>query len=292
MTDTQLKESLKKSAPLMNLEERKIEKKQEIVASNQKEYPAYSEQAISHSSLPDVVKDMFRNRTRMGTALDEDGNKVFCKNGNYYRYKDWTENEVTKYLLQVLGYLPTSTLDTSTMQDFLHHGFRPIPSFYGNSDKHLCLSTSWFSFVGAKYDAEGTATEEINVVICFGKGKDGVTNLTTYSSKQDMRKVGIFNDLNDVIDIFSLDNFIPSKQLNSGLFEPDMSLLEEFQVTPASADTISEEAMDALNEINERIRETGVNLKDDDIRGRIIAENNKPRQKSDGEISNLITTLR
>ncbi len=128
-------------------------------------------------------------------------------NNKCYQFKQHTEEDARNMATQFF-FDENAKFSTSKIKDFLNHGFYPVFSYYGTNDT-LNYSASWFSFIGARSAknlwaaAKYGKMDAISLQFCYNEKTD---SFTAYKNN---RKIGIFQDLDIVSDMFNLYEYVP-----------------------------------------------------------------------------------
>lgn len=128
-----------------------------------------------------------------------------------YRLLPYSISEAIDILYQTVGTLAKKATrnDILICKTFLNHGFKPLFCCYGNNSHwgELYPLVSWFSFTGIN---EKDADDTIDIKINYSVDKEKNPKFTVYEAKDRTCKIGVFNNLDDVLRLYKIDNYIPA----------------------------------------------------------------------------------
>lgn len=141
--------------------------------------------------------------------------KVFKIDGVKYTLKDYSQEEVCKYLYEQLG----SVAGKMTVYEFkllvymMNNGFTPNLSYYGRPTGEMYPQDMWYSYIGMSEDGEKGDIVDIKVCCKVNYDKYGTREeqVVVYEGGDRMIKIGTFRCIDDVIRVFRLNDYIPAK---------------------------------------------------------------------------------
>ena len=139
--------------------------------------------------------------------------KTFRIDGVEYTLKTYSDNDVCKYIYETLGI----TSDKMTVAEYtvlklmLNLGFTPHPSYYGRPTGEMYPQVMWYSYRGARLDERGNYSGLIDIIVCYKINYDKQEDVVVYEGDDKKHKIGVFTNIDDVVRLLKLEEYIPVK---------------------------------------------------------------------------------
>lgn len=139
--------------------------------------------------------------------------KTFKIDGEEYTLKNYSDEDVCRYIYETLGVTSDkmTVAEYNLLKKMMNFGFTPHPSYYGRQTGEMYPQVMWYSYRGARLDETGNYIGMIDVIICYKENYDKPSDVVVYEGDEKKSKIGVFNNVEDVIRLFRLDEFIPVK---------------------------------------------------------------------------------
>ena len=137
--------------------------------------------------------------------------KTFEIDGQLYCLRSYDDQAVCNYIFNVLGGVSSRMTvgEYKVLKYMLNAGFTPLPSFYGRPTGEMYPQVMWYTYKGLLLDGQGNYSETIDLEVCYRVNYDEVDTIVVYEGENRSFKIGTFTNIQDVVRLFKLDQYIP-----------------------------------------------------------------------------------